>query len=346
MALLFCDSFDHYAIGDINEKWTSGSGSISIGSGRGRFGGNTLLGQPSNNGSYTVTWVNPAGAVQTWIMGMAFRVSVGAGSPTAYWRISDGGTIQIEVRRDPSTGKLLVYRGGSTLIATGTTVIREGAGDWYFIEIKAKIDNTTGTVEVRVNGNVDSTFSGDTAQTANNSADRISIAAGTGISTNITTDYDDLYVADTTGTLLNDFIGDCRVLCLMPNGDGATSQLVGSDGNSVNNSLLVDETAPNDDTDYVESSTVGDKDTYAYGDIAQSGSLFGVQILTSAKKTDAGVRSIRSIARLSGTEVESADFALGATYTYYREVRETKPGGGNWTVADVNNAEFGVKVTA
>jgi hypothetical protein len=68
-------------------------------------------------------------------------------------------------------------------------------------------------------------------------------------------------------------------------------------------------------------------------------------LLPYAAKTNAGVRSIASVARLSGTEVDSSDKALSVSYAYLPDIRETKPGGGAWSISDVNSAEFGVKVT-
>jgi hypothetical protein len=136
------------------------------------------------------------------------------------------------------------------------------------------------------------------------------------------------------------------VECLFPNGNGASSQWVGSDGNSTDNYLLVDEAAPNDDTDYVTSATVGDKDTYAYSNLTPgSGSVYAVQIAAWARKTDVAERKIATIARTT-SEQDSADRTLATTYTYYLDVRNTRPGGGAWSISDVNGAEFGVKVTA
>jgi hypothetical protein len=74
--------------------------------------------------------------------------------------------------------------------------------------------------------------------------------------------------------------------------------------------------------------------------------VFGVQILPYAKKTDAGTRSIKTIARLSATEVDGPEQFLASAYGYLSDIREAKPGGGAWTISDVNSAEFGVKVFA
>ena len=78
--------------------------------------------------------------------------------------------------------------------------------------------------------------------------------------------FDDVYLVDTSAPN-GDFLGDVRVAYLAPNGNGASSQFVGSDLNSVDNYLLVDEVPANDDTDYVQSDVLNNIDTYALADL-------------------------------------------------------------------------------
>jgi hypothetical protein len=146
----------------------------------------------------------------------------------------------------------------------------------------------------------------------------------------------------------NGYFGDIKVPALVPNGNGNASQLLGSDGNSTDNYLHVDELSPDSDTTYVESSTVTNKDTYTYQDLTSaSGTIYAVNVLPYARKTDAGARSIRTLARLSGTEVDNGtDLVLGSSYVYHDTMYEEKPGGGDWTVSDLNSTEFGVQVVA
>lgn len=340
--LLFCDSFDHY--GSIADKW-NGGGSMSLSGGVGRFGTAAATASMGSFNGQSCTWLAPA-AFQTWIVGMALQLTSGnpGGASLTPISIRDVGTTQVDIAVDYSTSKLLVRRGGSTTIITSAKTLLQNV--YYFIELKVKIDNTVGEVELWIDGVLDGTFSGDTQQSANASADRMVHSGGTGGNGGFSWRIDDVYICDDTGSIANDVLGDVRVLALLPNGNGNSSQLVGSDGNSTDNYLLVDESSPNSDTDYVESSTPGDKDTYTYGNISQAGTIYGVQVCTYAKKTDAGARTIASVARLSATEEDSSDFTLTTGYKYHVDVREEKPGGGAWAVSDVNSAEFGVKVTA
>lgn len=337
MALRFADGFDHYAVGDILAKWTSiSTGPASMQTGR--FGTGqclrfTALNRPS-------TKVIDAQA--TWIVGFAYRTQ-GLNANQPLIGFMDGATLHTDLRLD-ATGHLFFTRNGTAIGSTGTTVL--STNTWYYLEVKVTISDTVGVAAVKINGVSElNGTSLDTRNAGNATSDSFRLVGALG--TTETVDYDDLYVCDTSGSSpTNDFLGDVRVEALFPNGNGNTSNLTGSDGNSTDNYLLVDETTPST-ADYVESSNVGDKDTYAYTNpTSTSGTVYGVQVLPYAAKTDAGARSIVSVARLSGTEVDSSAKTLSATPGYLPDIREAKPGGGTWSISDVSSAEFGVKVNA
>jgi hypothetical protein len=340
MALIFCDSFDHYATS--TQKWIAGPDApIAISSAGARHG---IQGLRTSN--YNQSLIQTFSARATWIVGFAYRVN----STAATYKIvtlNDSASVQAGCWINASTGQINVVRNG-TVLGTSTTVLVPST--WYYIEFKGTIDNATGVAVLKINDTTEVSLSGiDTQNTANANANQIEIGGSYGgSSSGYLLDFDDVYICDNSGGAPNnDFLGDVRVDALMPSGNGNSSNLVGSDADSTDNYLLVDEIPPNDDTDYVESATVTDEDTYVYGNLdSTSGTVYGVQIVPRARKTDAGARAIASVARLSATEVDSADKVLSSSYTYQPDVRETKPGGGAWTIADVNSAEFGVKVTA
>ena len=217
---------------------------------------------------------------------------------------------------------------------------------WYYLEAKVTINNS-GSFEVRVNGQTDISGSTDTQTGSNAYADRLYLGGTAGATQAATVDYDDVYVCDNSGGVNDDFRGDSKVETLFPNGNGNYSQFTGSDGNSTDNYLLVDEVTPNDDTDYVEDATNGDFDTYALTNLATtSGVVYGVQTNLLARKTDAGSRNLASVRRLSSTDDVSSDHSLLDTYSYWVDIRDTKPGGGSWSISDVNSLEAGQKITS
>lgn len=332
MTLRLMDGFDTYtSIAQAAARGWSNSGG---GSTTGRFGG---LGTNSGNG----WWRFLPSSYQTVVAGVACKLS---GPGSVVLALLDSGTYQFYVQITGS-GALQVVRGDGTILATSTSGLIAG-GVWFYLEAKVKIHGSTGTYAIRLNGGAVPGLPDATAQNTQNSANASvnEIGFGPGASGNQV--IDDLYVCDTAGSVNNDFLGDVKIEAIFPNGDGNSSQWVGSDSNSINNSLLVDEATPNDDTDYVASSTSGNKDTYAMGNLTTAaGTVLAVQPAAWARKDDAGNRLIVNVARLSGVEVDSTlPFALGASYGFCAEIRETKPGGGAWSLSDVNAAEFGVKV--
>lgn len=337
MAIRFMDSFDHYSASQAELKWSTTTVFV-IGTG-GRFG--SCLQHTDNNAITRIALDDQP----TWIVGVAFKLTSGNNPPANRQLIHllDGTTAQVDLRL--TNGSLQITRNGTVL---GTGTFKFIATIWYYLEFKVTIHNSTGTIAARVNGISDISASGlDTQNTANATASAIQLGATGGVNGAGNPFWDDVYILDGTGSApTNDFLGDVRVQTIVPNGNGTTNQLDGSDGNQVDNYLLVDEATPNSDTDYVESSDVGDKDTYNYGAITPAaGTVYGLAIYPWARKTDAGIRTIATIARHSATEVDSADRSLSVSYQYFTDIRETKPGGGVWSIADVNAAEFGVKVT-
>jgi hypothetical protein len=345
MAVIDFESFD--ATTSISFRWAflASSGFSQPSTSFGRFGTRGISVQDISQIRRTF----PA-PVTNLFFGAAIDLSL-SGSGTGKWMDfrDSAGTIQAVINYNGPSRTLLLYAGNAaTLLITASVPIPAPTGSpGNFFELKYFVANSGGSAEMKLNGASIGTFSGDTQATANANIATHYIGGSTGSGVGPQTLYDDMYWLDDTGSApTNTFLGDTRVSCLFPDGNGNSSQFVGSDADSTNNYLLVDETNPNDDTDYVESATVGNKDTYTYGNLpSATGAVYAVQPLMYAKKTDASARSIASVARVSATEVDSANKVLGTGYVYYPDVRETKPGGGAWTISDVNAAEFGPKIT-
>lgn len=341
MAMLYCDSFDHYSSNTdfVRKGWTTGGDAVTTANGRNST-------RALEYGAFNRDIRRSLGLnTDVVIAGVAFRTeTLYPANTLKIISFMDGASEQIEVRLQ-NNHFLGVYRAGTLLSGDGPTEII--LATWYYIEFKVTIGNA-GSYEVRVNGAqelVDA--SEDTQNTANAFANIVRLG-GIGSGTQAATwRMDDFYVCDDSGGVNDDFLGDIRVEATFPDGNGNTSNFDGSDGNSTDNYLLVDETTtPDDDTTYVESPDVGDKDTYTFGNLVTSaGTVLAVQPVLLARKTDAGSRRMASVARHSATEVDSADHVLGDSYLYHTDVRETKPGGGTWSISDVNGAEFGQKVT-
>lgn len=336
--LKFRDSFDHYATGDVLQKWTSqdSSGGQSISSGNGRR-------STSSWRMTTSRQLNKAVPSQTgYVMGVAFKCSSLPGSTVSILQFNEGATTHIALRL-AADGSLIVARNTTALATSSAGVIT--AGSYYYIELKAVIHDSTGTYAAHVNGGA--LLSGSGADTRNGGTGVITIVSINGITAQ-DTDWDDLYICDLTGGMNDDFLGDVRVDAYLPNGNGNSSQLVGSDADSTDNYLLVDDATPDGDSTYVSSSTSGQKDTYGFANMSHTpASIYGVSVIASAKKDDAGSRSITTVTRSNGADTDGATQALSTSYIMYSDTLDEDPDtSAAWTKTAFNAAEFGVKVAA
>jgi hypothetical protein len=334
MALLFLDSFDHYATADLPTKYGAvSSGTITAGAGR-RAGGAVVIG----NGG--ISWTLSPGNT-TVVVGMAVKTGSLAQSPVLL-QVSRGGPAQLTVSYN--TGGFLQLWRGNFVALLGTAVLAPFVvGTTSFLELKADLHPTAGSAILRVNEAEVLNLAGiNTAQTGTAGWDGLGLF-GTLL---VVLTIDDLYVLDGSGAVpLNTFLGDCRVDARYPTGAGATTGWTPSAGA---NWAAVDDAAPNGDTDYVSAGSVGLTDTYTIQDAPVPGAvLYGVQLCASLKKSDAGTCSVAPVVRHAGTDNVGTASNPGTAYGYAIVPYGTNPGtGAAWTEAGFNAAEFGVKRTA
>jgi len=350
MALLFMDSFDHYATADLADKWTSlsaVSGSNTIGAfGRRGSGGYRCVQSAFTGGAsgcYVQKGLAPTGA--GFVVGVACKPSAAPGSAAVtFLTIQEGATVQVALRLNQDL-TLSALRGG-TAVATSASPL--STATMSYVEFRGLIDPSVGTLDVRVNGVGVLTFSGNTRQTANSAWTALALGCNPAgiVGGALTLDFDDLYVCDRSGSApWNDFLGDCRVDARLPTAAGATTgwtPLAGANWDAVNDA------APDDDTTYTSTSTLNATDTFVTQDAPVVGAtIFGVQQCLNLKKMDAGTCTVAPVIRHSGIDYPGAAIAPGTTYAYGLAVAATNPGtGAAWTEADFNAAEFGYKRTA
>lgn len=232
------------------------------------------------------------------------------------------------------------YAGG-----TGTTALN--AGIWYYIECKFVSDNSTGAVEVKVNGNTEFTLTSlDTNQGLDNN---VALVLGSNIPavTIPAIQFDDLYICDDQGSLNNTYLGDVQVKMLAPDGNGNTSDFTGSDADSTDNYLHVDDgAAPDDDSSYVEDSTSANKDLYTYENLpAAAADVKAVAVKTIGKKVDVGAPDLLAVVRSNVTETDSSNLGMGVDYLARQAIYEVDPNTASaWGTAGVDAMEAGVKI--
>jgi hypothetical protein len=298
----------------------------------------------------------------TLIVGAAIRAPDGLNGDTTYntifgfANVVNEGMVELRLR---GNGDLRL----DFLNIPGATVpLDSSAGaitdtDWHYVEIKITFRNaTTGSYEVRVDGvNVMS----DSGVKTNNSAasDRPAIIVF-GHVQNKDWQYDDWYIMDDQGAApTNDFLngstvagGDIFVQRVKPNAAGDSAQFTDFPA-AGDNYLDVEEDAEDGDSTYVESKTATNKDLYNYQDLDpfRVGTIFGVVAKPVVRKTDAGSRTYKLIAKSGGNEADSGTRYPSVTYVRQTYIWTLDPQGAGteaWTATSFNAAQFGLEIVA
>lgn len=347
MSVIFMDSFDKY--NDATQLYQAGyeANSQSPIFVAGRHDNCLRLGSFS-----AFTW-GPTLAPNSnegWI-GFAYRPSGGL-TNGIFFRIYEGTTHHLSLSMDNTTGIIQVLQGNGTVLVTSLTSAI--TNQFYYIEFHFIIDNTTGAVGLRFNGQTSDEVAATGIDTQNGgTAAWTRFALDGDASSSQDEDYDDLYVLDDVdsgivGAPNNDYLGDMIVECLEPDGAGASTQLTPSAGANWQN---VDEIPGHDgDTTYNESATVSNQDTYAMDPLVfiDDDDIKAIQVAGVMRKVDAGARSGRNIIR-HVSDFYGATRVLSTSYEYQRDIAEgANPFAGTtqWTIANVDALQAGFDVVA
>lgn len=209
MALLRCESFDHYDDGYEHAKfgYTQGS-TVYIAASGGRRGGGAL---DTTYNSSVHGWIKIGADVDTVIVGFSMR-STSVGNYEILDLYDDQSTKQVSIYRSANDGKITANNGDSTeLDETAEVVFSQNVA--CYVEVKFVIHDTAGSVEVRVDG---TTVLNLTNQDTRNGTPTTANTLRFGPFMYI----DDLYILDTTGSTNNDFLGDVKVVAVLPDSDG------------------------------------------------------------------------------------------------------------------------------
>jgi hypothetical protein len=322
MAVIFMDGGGCYTT--LTQRWTAfNGGSANPAAGRDGRGGIVL-----NSGAWGYRDF-PANYA-SWYCGFAYKwTNVADGTFMAFL---DAGTVQLRFAMS-NAGRLQVYHGGGALLGqTAPNALLLNAV--VHLGICATIDNAAGAVTVYVAGVPLIALAGiDTQQSANAYVNRFQLQwPGFGGSDCV---ISDLYLSDSA------FLGDRKVTTLLPAANGGLNEFAPSAGN---NFECVDEQAPNEDVDYVSSSTPGEIDRYDMANFAEAAGIDAVQLLLRVRKDDAGIRTFKHLAHVGvsdyrGPELSAQDGYRTETHIWDEDPDTTNP----WTQGGLNAAEFGVE---
>ena len=109
-------------------------------------------------------------------------------------------------------------------------------------------------------------------------------------------------------------------------GNGATSDFTGSDADKVDNYLLVDDTAADGDSTYVESAVDDEIDLYDCSlALTTEETILALEVFTDCRKTDSGNRKMRTILRAGAVNNFGTEHAVPVVYKRYGEIYLTNP---------------------
>jgi hypothetical protein len=356
MAIIFLDGFDFYnTIGGGKQKWDQGSTGGFTG---GRFGGQAFISGDSRQGYSAIKTlpVSPA----TIIVGFAMFVGgfTGAfGGPEfpshPFFIFYDGTTPQCSLWINPST-LLIELRQGlgeSSPVILMTSTFVPPIGLWYYLECKVTI-GSSGSVDLHIDSQSVGAASG--IQTQQSGAARVTkvahraynqysggVQAGAWL-------MDDFYVIDTTDATNHvDFLGECRIQTQYPDADGFQNDFTPSIGSTRFPNVNTHPTSYTENGKYNFSGTVGAIDLYSMGNFTISGTIFAVQSNLVFRKDDVGNRQIQPLMRTNATNYNGSAFPCFSTYTYASAMWEIDPATGlPWILTDLNQAEFGIKISS
>lgn len=239
----------------------------------------------------------------------------------------DATATQIQVNIN-ATMRLELLR-GATVLATSTGTVSPDV--FCHIGFLAEIADAGGIAEVWLNGGKVINFSGDTKNSAA-SAFAPTVRFGYGSAWVL----DNCLVVVGTGT---SYIPEGHIVPLYAGADGDVTQWTPSSGTT--HYLLVNENGPSMGG-FVSASGTTQKELYDLQTLNYvSGSILAIEHLIYADKDEPVAKNVVQITKLGGVEYDGNQHALSTTPTYYSTIQKQKPGGGDWTIADVNALQVG-----
>lgn len=315
-----------------------------------------LVTDPDPSGSGAIVSFFPPEAILRWALDTGAITTVGAAARfyvpslpnTGARRINlfclkdVGNSHQVTITLN-TTGSITAYRGDNsdatvpgTALGSTTGPVLSAAG-WHHVEVKALASQTVGTVEVRVNGTAVLTLTGlDTCATANVEFSQIAIESNsTGGSA---TDFyiKDLVIWNLNGSVNNTFFGTVFVTPITPTSDTSLNWTPSTGSTGFN---LIDETPPNDDTDYISAADPPPAAAqFGMSNLpADVTSVRALMTMVRARKTDGGDGNLQVSLISNGATGNGANRAITSAYTYWYDIFETDPAtASTWTPTAVD----------
>jgi hypothetical protein len=275
----------------------------------------------------------------TLIVGLAYKSDSIPGQ-SSLLILYDGSQVGVNLTIT-TAGEVEVYR--NTTLLQATSGLGLVAGQWYYIEFKVKCNSSTGTYEVRIDNTPVLSGTGvNTKAGTHDYHDRVSLRCPTDASY-----FDDMWICDSTGIYNNDFLGNCKVVAISPDGDDSVNWSTVYPALSSHYADLDDGATSDDDTTYVEDATTGHRDLFTYSSVPSTlTQVLGLAVYNTCRVTDANAAILKTVISSNGDEVVSdGDNISSTSYIITNYISEIDPDtSGPYDVDTINNVKFGIEV--
>jgi len=350
MALLFIDGFDHYdpqAVDSFGDPWLARGKAAYLSPQATRINGRRpssyALRLPEGSGGGYVK--NLDATKSSLIVGAAIRVAQYQDTYTEplLLGVRDDNSQVAHLVKIGEDGRLNLYRrqyGHDRLISS--SVASAPARGWNYIELQVTQGISDGMLSVRINGILAIQM---TAQdTIQGGGQLLTAFVGAVPDQNcpLTLDVDDFYIADTSGTINNTFLGDVRVDTLHAQADGSLNQWTPSPVGTAAWEAVSDE----DEATAINAPNVGLRQSFDIEPlpVMATPAIYGVQLTMLARKTDAGLGKLKGLVVSGAQSAVGTDIILQDQLAWQSTMFERNPNGNvQWTEAAFNAAEFGVE---
>jgi hypothetical protein len=368
MTLLYTDGFEEYP--DV-----SGTGDEHMGSAWWRADGVVTDTTTFRSGSRSAELAGSGDSLEYYFdetYGEGERLYIGFDANIAFTAVSSDQELVVfkyglvELCRFVHVPSTKIYK---ILDKAGTTIAATDNGlgfldtSWAYLEFMCEVrSDSTGIARFRVNGNQALAASSFDTDADGFGIDRVRIE-----SAGLNPMYiDNLYICDgrgdvNNGFLVNPLLGRLEVDHLPPAADGHQND--GQNSGSGTNAEHVDETAPNNDTDYIYQDADGEEDYFTVNNLpagVQTDAIKGVMVSSwTANANPTDYLKLRHMIYVNSVEISGGkqhkpglklqnepSAASGVMYPNYHTVFEVNDTGGQLSAANVDAIEVGVRAEA
>jgi hypothetical protein len=327
MAWLIGDSFDFYSTttdmllpGGI---WASAS-TVPTLSASTRFStGQSIVISNTSVNFASVTFANSTTIWVNFVLDWTGAITGGGTSQGIGFSLKDGASNQVGIYIR-NGGDIVVTNGAiaGTVLATSSALIAQNI--YNHLQFKIVISNTTGSVELRMNGSTTAAWNPTGLNTRNGTVNAqcnsIQFNGAVGVNAG---SIDDFYCFNDQTAAPQDWQGDIRAVQQMPSSD---SSVTWSHSTGTTNFPQVNELKQNSDTTYVFTSTVNNVDAYGVPALATTPtSIVAVQTKMIARMDDVGPHTVKSRLTSGGTNADSANLSLSTSYQWISQVNTVDP---------------------